>query len=94
MSAEDDLKNYQRDQDLFFQEMEDKQLRSQELITAQEFAAAMKRAGLRLEQFNALERQLLKLGRLAGMSDAKADSWASALIRDAKRLMLKAAGEP
>lgn len=94
MSAEDDLKKYQRDQDLFFRQMEDKQLRSQELITAQEFAAAMNRAGLRLEQFKAVERQLLKLGKLAGMSDAKAELWASALIRDAKRLVLKAAGEP
>ena len=31
MSAEDDLKRYRRDQDLFFQELEDKQRHSQQL---------------------------------------------------------------
>ncbi len=91
MSAEDDLKKYRKDQDRFFQELEDKQRRSQELITAKEFAATLNRVGLRLEQFIALEAQLRKLGRLAGMSDVKAQEWATALIRDAKRLMLKAA---
>src|SRR5437867_5675101 len=91
MTAEDDMKRFKRDQDRMFQEIEDKQRRSQQLITAKEFAATLNRVGLRLEQFIALERQLLKLGRLAGMSDVKAEQWAASLVRDARRLMLKAA---
>ena len=90
MSAKDDLKRYQRDQDLLFQELEDRQRRSQQLITAQELADALAKVGARPEDFQRIERQLLKLGRLAGMSDAKAKQWATFLIDGAHRLRLKA----
>ena len=89
MSAEDDLKKYRRDQDLFFQELEDKQRRSQQLVTAKEFADALEKRGGRLENFAKLEKQLLRLGRLAGMSDAKSEQWAASLVTDAKLLILK-----
>lgn len=89
MSAEDDLKEYRRDQDLFFQELEDKQRRSQQLVTAREFADALEKRGGRLEEFVNLQKQLLKLGRLAGMSQAKSEQWAASLVDDAKRLILK-----
>ncbi len=89
MSAEDDLKRFKLDQDRMFQELEDKQRRSQRAIEAKEFADVLAQRGLRLEHINKLEPQIVKLGRLAGMSDARAEEWAVSLVRDAKRLMIK-----
>jgi hypothetical protein len=88
MSAEDDLKRNKRDSDRMFQELEDKQRRSQRAIEAQEFADALAQRGLRPEHIEKLERQIVKLGRLAGMSDVRAEEWAVSLIREAKRLII------
>jgi hypothetical protein len=90
MSAEDDLKRIKRDQDRMFEELEEKQRRSQRAIEAKEFADALAQRELRLEHIDKLEPQIVTLGRLAGMSDVRAEAWAASLVRDAKRLMIKA----
>ena len=89
MSSEDDLKRYQDDQNRFFQDLEEKQRQSAHLIAARELSEALERAGVRIEQLVTLKRQLLKLGRLAGMSETAADSWATPLIVEAIRLRLE-----
>lgn len=91
MSAEDDLKRYRRDQDLLFRELEDKQRHSQQLVKINELADVLERAGIDLDPFVALKRQLLKLGLLAGMSNTKAEEWAHSLIVEAIGLRLQAA---
>lgn len=91
MSAEDDLKRYRRDQDLFFQELEDKQRHSQQLVKIDELAHVLERAGVDIDPFVALKRQLLKLGLLSGMSKTKAEEWAHSLIVEALALRLQTA---
>lgn len=93
MSAEDDLKRYQRDQERFFQELEEKQRRTEQLVKIDELAAVLERAGVRLEPFVALKRHLLKLARLSGMSGTQAEEWARSLIVEALRLRLQAASD-
>ena len=88
--SEEDLKTAKREQERMFQELEDKVRRSQQAIEAKEFADALAQRGLRLEHINKLEPQIVKLGRLAGMSSVRATEWAVSLVRDAKRLMIKA----
>jgi hypothetical protein len=44
-----------------------------------------------MDPFVALKRQLLKLGLLSGMSNAKTEEWAHALILEAIGLRLQAA---
>jgi hypothetical protein len=90
MSAEDDLKKYQRDQDLFFQDLADLQQREQRAVEASEFAAALKDSVLKLERIDRLRPGLLKLGRQAGMSDAQAEYWANSLIKEGKRRLINA----
>jgi len=80
MSAEDDLKRYKKDQDTLFQELEERQRRSEQLIKVHELAAVLERAGIDLDPFVALKRQLLKLGRLSGMPGADAEEWARSLV--------------
>jgi hypothetical protein len=94
MSAEGDVKRLKRDQDRMFDQLEERVRHHRDLITAEEFATKVRDViGLRLaqsEQIDALTPQLVDLGRLAGMSDAKADDWANFLIREAKRELGKA----
>ncbi|MDO8678664.1 MAG: hypothetical protein Q7R30_08895 [Acidobacteriota bacterium] len=71
-----DLDDYKRDQDLFFQELEERQRRSERLITEEEFAEDVHRAGIDVERIDGVARQLRKLGRMAGMSDAASTDWA------------------
>jgi hypothetical protein len=92
MSAEDDLKRLRQNQDRMFEQLEEKVRRSQELISSNELAEKLHNIGLRLEQINGLTPQLVKLGRLAGMSETAAGFWADSLIRDAKRKLPKAPG--
>lgn len=89
MPGEDDLKKYQHDQDLFFQELEEKQRRSEQLITAHQVADLFERAGIDLEPFFKLKRQLAKLGSLAGMSKVDAEDWANGLVQEGMRLRLQ-----
>ena len=93
MSAESDVRGLKRDQDRMFDQLEERVRHNRDLITAEEFATQVRDViGLRLaqsEQVNALAPQLVTLGRLAGMSEAKADDWANFLIREAKRELAK-----
>ena len=72
-----------------FEQLEEK-VRSQELISSAELAEKLHSIGFPLEQINVLTPRLVKLGRLAGMSETAAGFWADSLIRDAKRKLAKA----
>ncbi len=88
MSAEDDMKRYERDQNRqLFDELAEMQRCEQRGIEAKELADAFTRRALREEQIDKLRPQVVELGRLAGMSDLDAHTWAFDLVREAKRLM-------
>lgn len=88
VSAEDDLKQYKRDQERqLFDGLKEMQRREQRAIEAKESADALARRGLREEQIDKLRPQIFELGRLAGMSDLDAHKWAFDRVREAKGLM-------
>lgn len=91
MSSENDLKRYRDDQVRFFEELEEKQRQSNRLIAETELSEALERAGVKVEQLVTLKRQLLKLGRLSGMTERAAEDWATPLIVEAIRSRLKSA---
>jgi hypothetical protein len=87
--SEDDLNRYRRDQERFFQELEEAQRRAERAIELKEFVEALRRSELELERIDRLEPQIAKLGRLAGMSDTAAREWAVSLVTQAKRILIK-----
>ena|ERR1700674_4093474 len=89
-SADDDLKRYKRDQDLFFQEQKDQERHARQRSDAEELAMKLERAGIDAEPILRLRPQLLKLGLRSGMSNTTADEWASSLTLKAFYLRLQA----
>jgi hypothetical protein len=88
MSAEDDLKRYQRDQERqLFDEVAEMERRWQCGIREKQSADALDQRKLREKQIDKLWPQTYELGRLAGMSDLHAVAWAFNMVRQAKQLM-------
>jgi len=87
--SEEDLKRAKREQDRLFQELEDRQRRAEELVKQEELAAALERAGIDMGPFVVLKKQLVKLGKVSGMSRSQAEEWAESLIVEALRIRLQ-----